>query len=114
MRVFLSAGRELSDGPPFNAAGAWLRTHGNDVYIQSARGGREGLGSDLAFICKHAEAVALLGDWERSRHAQAAKRLAEALDLLVMLLPQQIGRWPCSPAPLSLAGLNRSFDKIAA
>jgi len=47
---------------------------------------REALEADSIFICRHAEAIALLPGWETSKGATAEKRLAEALNLEVIYL----------------------------
>ena len=47
---------------------------------------RDALASDTEFICRHAEGIALLPDWERSKGASAEKALAEALDLRVVYI----------------------------
>lgn len=47
---------------------------------------RDSLGTDTAWICEHAEAIALLPDWEKSKGAKAEKALAEALSLEIRYL----------------------------
>ena len=47
---------------------------------------REALGRDTAWICAHAEGVALLPGWEGSKGTRAEKALAEALGLKVFYL----------------------------
>lgn len=47
---------------------------------------RGSLGTDLAWICAEADAVALIPGWVRSRGAVAEKATAEALNLKVMYL----------------------------
>jgi nucleoside 2-deoxyribosyltransferase len=45
---------------------------------------REALGADTAWICKHADAIALLPNWDRSKGAKAELALANALGLKTM------------------------------
>lgn len=99
--------------PAFNAAAAMLRQIGCEVFNPAERDNeahgvdiskgnltgdeaqatkdhgfnlRDALGDDLAFICKHADAVALLPGWERSKGANAERATAEALGLQIILL----------------------------
>lgn len=99
--------------PAFNAATAMLRqigcevfnpaerdneTHGTDISKGNATGDeaqatkdhgfnlRDALGDDLAFICKHAEAIALLPGWQNSKGAKAERATAEALGLVIVEL----------------------------
>jgi hypothetical protein len=44
---------------------------------------REALGVDLAWICAHADAIALLPGWERSQGANAEAATGRALGLMV-------------------------------
>jgi hypothetical protein len=44
---------------------------------------RDSLGADLAWICKHADAVVLLPGWDRSLGATAEMQTAQALGLRI-------------------------------
>lgn len=96
--------------PAFNAAAARLRAEGHTVFnpaerdnerhgVDISKGNAAGcediaakehgfdlrvaLGEDLAFICAHADAVAVLPGWENSRGARAEVATAKALGLKV-------------------------------
>lgn len=99
--------------PAFNAAAATLRQLGCEVFnpaekdnerygVDISKGNttgceevaakehgfnlREALALDLEFICRHADAVALLPGWQNSKGAQAERAAAVALGLKVIEL----------------------------
>jgi hypothetical protein len=100
--------------PAFHAAAAKLRAAGHEVFspaekdierhggIDISKGNSAGcektaakihgfnlrvaLGEDLAWICAHAEGIALLPDWEFSKGAKAEHATAVALGLEVIYL----------------------------
>jgi hypothetical protein len=99
--------------PAFNAAAAELRAkghfvfnpaerdnerHGTDISKGNATGDetiaaqqhgfdlRVALAEDLEFICRHADAVALLPGWEKSKGANAERAAAVALGLELIVL----------------------------
>jgi hypothetical protein len=99
--------------PAFNAAAAQLRDEGHEVFNPAekdnerhgkdiSKGNTNGdeavaakehgfnlrvaLGDDLAWICTHADAVALLPGWETSKGARAEAATAIALGLKVFAL----------------------------
>ena len=79
----------------FNPAEADTKRHGTDIGKDNPTGSekqamvdhgfnlRVALGDDLEWICKHADAVALLPGWRKSRGAKAEKATADALGLEV-------------------------------
>lgn len=48
------------------------------------------LGDDLAWICQHAEGIALLPGWQASKGARAERATAEALGLKMLYLDQAV------------------------
>jgi hypothetical protein len=82
----------------FNPAERDCERHGTDISKGNASGCekqaaqqhgfdlRVALGDDLAWICKEAEAIALLPGWENSRGATAERATAIALGLYVIPL----------------------------
>jgi len=86
---FRSEGHEV-----FNPVEECERIYGDNVYKNNPEGdeSRAGIdprvvfGNDMAFICDHADIVALLPGWETSKGAIAEKAVADALGLKVMFL----------------------------
>jgi hypothetical protein len=99
--------------PAFYAAAAALRAEGHDVFSPAERDNekhgtdiskgnaagcehqaakehgfnlREALLADIRYICDHAEAIALLPGWERSKGVAAELATARALGLKEILL----------------------------
>lgn len=71
-------GKDISKGNDFGCEDIAAKDHGFDL--------RVALGEDLAWICAHAEAIALLPGWEDSRGAKAEMAAAKALNLEVIYL----------------------------
>lgn len=82
----------------FSPAERDLATYGMDLATSNPTGDiglatqqtgfslREALAADTDYICRHADAVALLPGWEHSSGARAEKALAEALGLHIIYL----------------------------
>lgn len=82
----------------FNPAEADNEIHGTDISKGNATGDediaaadhgfnlREALARDLAFICAHADAVALLPGWQNSKGATAERAVGVALGLKIIEL----------------------------
>lgn len=82
----------------FNPAERDNDRHGTDISKGNATGSqenatkdhgfnlREALGTDFAYICETADAIAMMPGWENSKGANAEKATAEALGLKVIIL----------------------------
>jgi hypothetical protein len=82
----------------FSPAEEDIRRHGTDISIGNHFGDealaaaehkfnlRVALLADLTWIVQHAECIALLPGWEKSKGARAEKAVADALDLEIMFL----------------------------
>jgi hypothetical protein len=118
MRLYLAGpmtGHKESNFPAFNTAAAELRGRGHTVFNPAekdiekhghplpgetskdyeTRVGfnlRAALGADLAWICEHADGIALLLGWERSKGANAENATAVALGLKRMFQDVE-GEW---------------------
>lgn len=87
----------------FNPAEKDNERHGTDISKGNATGDeelatkqhgfnlREALAIDLEFICKEADAIALLPGWERSKGATAEHATAVALGLQVLHVGSLLG-----------------------
>lgn len=116
MKVYLAGpmrGMSEFNFPAFHAAAAKLRAeghevfspaesdnirHGTDISKGNATGDeelaakehgfnlRDALREDLEWICRHADAVALLPGWEKSLGANAERAVALALGIMTLRL----------------------------
>lgn len=86
--VFSPAERdEQQYGPDF----AKSNKHGDEqLACQKGFTLREALGADLEWICKHAEAIAMMPGHSRSKGARAELATALALGLKVAVLPKHL------------------------
>ena len=88
----------------FNRAAERLRAQGYEVFSPAEKGCETNLteakadtmafrrrvfSMDTGWICKHAEAVALLPGWESSSGATAERALAETLGLTIIILGRE-------------------------
>jgi len=116
MKVYLAGpmrGYPNFNFPAFDFAAAALRSQGHEVFSPAERD-REAYGpevennptgdeskgppgltirdcmlADTDWICRHAEAIALLPGWEKSRGALAEKALGEAIGATIIILGQE-------------------------
>lgn len=115
MKIYLAGpmrGYPQFNFPAFDHAAAKLREQGHEVFSpadhdRSRHGAdfgkdnikgdeasspgfsiREALGADTAWICAHADAIAMLPGWKKSRGATAEHALALALGLDVIWLEE--------------------------
>ena len=99
---FKAAGALEEEGfEVFNPAARDVAKYGDAIYLGNDTGStdvatksvgfslREALAADLAWICEHADAIALLPGWEKSKGACAEKALAEALNLVILEVTDQ-------------------------
>lgn len=93
MKIYLAGpmrGYENDNKDTFDFATAKLREYGHTVYNpaeeEEGHDIRHYLKADLAWICDHADAVALLPGWEDSSGATTEHDLAIAIGLTVMIL----------------------------
>lgn len=98
--AFMAAAKKLraAGHEVFNPAEKDNERHGTDISKGNATGDeaeagkthgfnlREALGTDLAYICGHADGIAMLPGWPNSKGARAELATAEALGLRVILL----------------------------
>lgn len=97
MKIYLAGpmrGLPDENHPAFDAGAKILRDAGHEVFSPAecaralrAEGTatvRRGLGKDLAWICEHADGVALLPGWDKSKGALAERATAIALGLTIL------------------------------
>lgn len=115
MKIYLAGpmrGYPEFNFPAFDHAANMLRLHGHEVFSpaendrtthgadfgkgnkegdeeKAAQAGfslREALEADTSWICRHADTIAMLPGWDKSKGARAELALAEALNLSVLFL----------------------------
>jgi hypothetical protein len=101
--MFMKASKHLRAAgyEVFNPAESDNEHHGTDISkgnkagdeaLAAAQFGfslREALERDTTWICRHADAIALLPGWERSKGATAERALGEALGLTIIELNKE-------------------------
>ena len=75
-------GIDISKGNATGSNDLAVTQHGFDI--------RAALADDMDFICRHADAVVLLPNWDSSKGAKAEQATAIALGLHVLLLSEVI------------------------
>lgn len=119
MKIYLAGpmrGKPQFNFPEFKRYAAFLRSLGHEVFSPAERDEaqfgpefatknmtgdetlacqkgftlREALGADLAWICKEAEAIAMMPGHSLSKGARAERATAEALGLKVAVLPKRL------------------------
>lgn len=78
-------GVDISKGNATGDEEIATKEHGFDL--------RRALGDDTAWICAHADGIAMLPDWTKSRGAQAEVALGKALSLKLFPLHEENGIW---------------------
>ena len=99
--AFFSAAKKLREEGHhvFSPAEKDIQKHGNKLW-ENSKGSlaeaekkgfslRNALALDLDYICRQADAVALLPGWKKSKGARAEKATAEALGLEVLYLSKE-------------------------
>jgi len=88
MRLYLAGpmrGHEDHNRPAFAFATEVLRAAGHEVFnphdLDQSMGDRAAMEIEVSWIARHAEHVALLPGWEKSRGARAEVALADALSI---------------------------------
>ncbi len=97
MKVYLSGPMRGLPGFNFSAfdyAATKLRAEGYEVFSPAEHdakgdGIRDWMLVDTAWICQHAEAVALLPGWEHSLGARAERALGEAIGATIIILGEE-------------------------
>ena len=103
MKIYLAGpmrGYPEFNFPAFHAYAKTLRDQGYEVFSPAEKGMEKEVGAqyetlsfrravfllDTDYICREAEAVALMPGWDKSSGARAEKALAEAIGLKIMYL----------------------------